>query len=131
MQSFRKRFEGRELEILNYINDNGGWSLACDVMEHFGANCVIAWGRYIDEITQELDFKFAPKDRQSHHLPRPLDLQYLDECASLVDRIKARVRLDAEIIKKKQRLAELERMLFEVQELPDEDFEPCELRIQI
>ncbi|GAH18080.1 unnamed protein product, partial [marine sediment metagenome] len=46
MQSFRNKFAGRELEILNYINENGGNPNGYLVMEHFGAKDYIAWRRF-------------------------------------------------------------------------------------
>jgi len=74
-QSFRRRFAGRELEILHYIDDNGGNPIYLGVPEHFGAKGGISWGRYIDEIAQKFDFKFAPRDRKPIENSRPLDMQ--------------------------------------------------------
>lgn len=128
-RSFRKTFEGRELEVLNYINDNGGWPIANEVMKHFGANCVIAWGRFIDDIAQERDFKFAPRDRKPPENSRPIDLQYLDECAGISRLTKTVARLQSQIAYKKQRRDELERRLLEVIEDNERDYEPCEVRI--
>jgi hypothetical protein len=132
MQSFRKRFEGEELKVLNYINDNRANPISFTIMEHFGANDVVAWGRYIDEIARRFNFKFAPRECKGlAQSMRPLDLQYLDECANRLSNIKAVARLQSRIARQGRRIEELERMLFEVQELPDENFEPCELRINI
>jgi hypothetical protein len=61
-QSFSKRFEGRELEILNYINDNGGMPLAIETMRHFGVKDDYSWGNYIIKIARKFHFRM-------HHSP--------------------------------------------------------------
>lgn len=129
-RSFRKTFEGRELEVLNYINDNGGWPIANEVMKHFGAKDGISWGRYISEITEEFNFKFAPREHKAMSEDmRPLDLRYLDECAGIARLTKTVARLQSQIAYKKQRRDELERRLLEVIEDNERDYEPCEVRI--
>jgi excisionase family DNA binding protein len=61
-QPFGKRFEGRELEILNYINDNGGMPLAIETMRHFGVKDDYSWGNYIIKIARKFHFRM-------HHSP--------------------------------------------------------------
>jgi len=129
-KSFKKRFGGKELEILHYINEQGGNPIACPVMEHYGAKDVIAWGRYVDAIALENNFKFAPVCHLNLQNYRPLDLQYLDECAGISSLTKLVARLQHQIARKKIRRDELERQLLEVIE-DNSDYIPSGIRIDI
>ena len=132
-QSFRKKYEKRELEILNYINEEcGGNKYGFKVMEHFEAKDDIAWRKEIDYIAQKFDFRFCERERCSiAEAFRPPDVQLEIEYAGMPFLIRAEARLRAKIARKEKRIEELKRqvLLGEMAWGVEGDYEPSDLRI--
>jgi len=130
MKSLKKRFEGRELEILGYINEHGGNKYGYTAMEHFGAKDYIAWRRFADEIAQEFNFQFAPREVSyiADCFKSP-DVQYMAECAGEMALIKKVARLELEIKRKRERIEQLKRDIAEAEEAVN--YEPEGIRVLI
>lgn len=130
MMSFRNRFKGRELEILNYINEQGGDRYGYSTMEHFGAKDYISWRKYVDKIAEELDFKFVERSRSplpNHY--RPVDVRLIDALIRRVSLLKLQARLRTQIRKREEHIKELEQELIEAAENEAGDFMPEEVLI--
>ena len=98
MQSFEKKYEGRELEILNYINEEcGGDKYGFKVMEHFKAKDYIAWRKYVDYIAQKFNFRFVAREHSSiaEHFISP-DVLLLQKYSRKLSVLKLQARLQAE-----------------------------------
>lgn len=126
MQSLKNRFKDKIPEVLEYTRQNGRWA----AMEHFGIKDYVCFYRFLKEETDEPNFGVAPINRPTISY-RPLDLQYMDVNASIPPLIKLIHRLERQVARKKMRRDELEALLREARDLPDEDWEPCEIGIEI
>lgn len=132
-RAFESRYQGRELEILNYINDEGGGRVYADkVMKHFGAKDYIAWTNYVDKIAKRVDFKFA--DRVStpvaEHQTNPsilLHTKYLRQ----VTVKELELKLEAEDIRLDEEIAALRKkvILGEIAWKTQEDYHPPDLSL--
>jgi hypothetical protein len=130
MKSFRRKFEGREIEILSYINEHGGRPISYTIMEHFGARDTIAWGRYCDEISEIFNFEFVEADHTSlaGHYREPI-IQYVADSSDLASLIKIKAAIDCQIACKRKRLEEIEQQIVEA--ATAEDYVPERVGIPI
>jgi hypothetical protein len=129
MKSYRKRFAGRELEILRDINEHGGRILNSSVMEKYDVKDTICWERYIRGVAEEFDFKFVERSRppstELYLSPAEKAIQRFIKKVSLLER-KARLEkeirdLDVEIT------ILLNKEIVEAAEY--QGYEPCEIKI--
>lgn len=133
MQSFSKKYEGREQEILNYINEEcGGDKYGSKVMEHFKAKDYIAWRNYVDKIAQKFGFKFLERQHCSiaEHLKAP-DIRLSQKYSRKVSVLKLKARLEAEDKRLDKEIEELRRqiLLGEMAWNVEGDYESSDLRL--
>jgi len=114
-KSFRKKFAGRELEILNYINDGEGRPTSYLVMEHFGAKDCIAWRRYADEIAEKFNFEFVPRDRRGFSEDqRAPSVRIVEKMLRKVANLETVARLQSENAELDAQIKELEEEIVKV-----------------
>lgn len=115
MQSFRKKYADRELEILNYINENGGNPNGYLVMEHFGAKDYIAWRRFTDEIAEKFNFEFMPSSRKYFSEDqRSPSVRFVEKMLHKVANLETMARLQSENNELDEQIEELEREIVRV-----------------
>jgi len=64
--SYKNKYRGRELEILNAIKANGGSKYNHIIMTRFDAGDDIAWGRYVDKIANDFHFELPQQPGSSN-----------------------------------------------------------------
>lgn len=115
MQSFRKKYADRELEILNYINENGGNPNGYLVMERFGAKDYIAWRRFTNEIAEKFNFEFVPRDHKPFSEDwRSPSVRFVEKMLRKVANLETVARLQRENADLDAQIEELEREIVRV-----------------